>query len=98
MSGSRREFLKITGAGALLAGLPASWAGGVCASDAPETPAAVIEQGTTPGQRTATGTLGNIAARAAHLQPPAVIVIGAVAGLHAVLGSPAPDRLLTVSL
>jgi nitrate/nitrite transport system substrate-binding protein len=38
MSGGRRDFLKITGAGALLAGLPASWAGGVYASDAPETP------------------------------------------------------------
>jgi uroporphyrinogen III methyltransferase / synthase len=54
-----------------------------------ETPAAVIEQGTTATQRTVTGTLGNIASRAAHLQPPAVIVIGAVAGLHAELGSTA---------
>lgn len=38
MAVTRREFLKIGGAGALLAGLPAGWAGGVWASDGPETP------------------------------------------------------------
>ena len=38
MRGSRRDFLKITGAGALLAGLPAGWAGGAYAQDGPETP------------------------------------------------------------
>ena len=38
MLGSRRDFLKITGAGALLAGLPAGWAGGAYAQDGPETP------------------------------------------------------------
>ena len=60
------------------------------------TPAAVIEQGTTAGQRTATGTLGDIASRATHLRPPAVIVIGAVASLHAELASAVaanPDRI-----
>ena len=35
---TRREFVKISGAAALVAGLPAGWAGGVYASDAPETP------------------------------------------------------------
>jgi nitrate/nitrite transport system substrate-binding protein len=35
---SRRQFLKASGAAALLAGLPSGWAGRVFASDAPETP------------------------------------------------------------
>lgn len=49
------------------------------------TPAAVIENGTTPRQRTVTGTVSNIARRAreAGLRPPANIVIGATAGLAA---------------
>jgi nitrate/nitrite transport system substrate-binding protein len=34
----RREFLKASAAAALAAGVPAGWAGGVYASDAPETP------------------------------------------------------------
>ena len=35
---TRREFFKTTAAGALLAGLPAGWAGGAYAADGPETP------------------------------------------------------------
>ncbi len=35
---TRREFVKRTAAGALLAGLPAGWSGGAYASDAPEHP------------------------------------------------------------
>ncbi len=35
---SRREFLKVSAAAALAVGVPAGWAGGVYASDAPETP------------------------------------------------------------
>ena len=38
MRTTRREFLRTTAAGALLAGLPAGWAGGAYASDGPETP------------------------------------------------------------
>ena len=38
MRSSRREFLKATGAGTLLAGLPAGWAGAAYAQDGPETP------------------------------------------------------------
>src|SRR5712691_4261753 len=34
----RREFLKVSSAAALAVGVPAGWAGGVYASDAPETP------------------------------------------------------------
>ena len=35
---NRREFLKVSAVAALAAGVPAGWAGGVYASDAPETP------------------------------------------------------------
>jgi uroporphyrinogen III methyltransferase/synthase len=47
-------------------------------------PAAVVERGSLPGQRAVTGTLGEIADRAslARIRPPAITVIGAVAGLR----------------
>ena len=50
---------------------------------APETPAAVIAQGTTQRQRVVTGTLADIAIRAAaeRVQSPAITVVGAVASL-----------------
>jgi uroporphyrinogen III methyltransferase/synthase len=50
----------------------------------PTTPAAVIQSGTLPTQRTVTGTLANIAevARTAGIQPPAILVVGGVAELH----------------
>jgi uroporphyrinogen III methyltransferase/synthase len=49
-----------------------------------ETPVAMIRWGTTGQQRTLTGTLADIAARAeqAQFKPPAVIVIGKVVGLR----------------
>jgi uroporphyrin-III C-methyltransferase / precorrin-2 dehydrogenase / sirohydrochlorin ferrochelatase len=52
------------------------------------TPAAVIESGFTDRQRATTGTLASIAdlARERDVQPPAVVVIGDVVDLHAVLG------------
>jgi uroporphyrin-III C-methyltransferase len=46
------------------------------------TPVAVISRGTTQEQETVTGTLADIADRAAHLDSPAVIVIGRVVGLQ----------------
>jgi uroporphyrinogen III methyltransferase/synthase len=48
------------------------------------TPAAVIERGTTPAQRTVVGTLGDIAekVRQAGLKPPAVTVVGEVVRLR----------------
>ncbi|WP_449385136.1 uroporphyrinogen-III C-methyltransferase [Cellulomonas soli] len=51
----------------------------------PATPAAVVERGTLPDQRTTTGTLADIAerARARGVANPAVVVIGAVAALAA---------------
>ena len=50
----------------------------------PKTPAAVIEKGTTPEQRTVTGNLADIADRArdADIKPPAVLVVGGVVELR----------------
>ena len=50
---------------------------------APDTEAAVIQQGTMPQQRVVKGTLSNIAQRAmgARISSPAITVIGAVVGL-----------------
>jgi len=48
---------------------------------APQTPAAVIRWGTTQRQETVIGTLADIAEKAAHIESPAVIVVGQVVGL-----------------
>ena len=49
-----------------------------------DTPAAIIQQGTTPAQRTVTGTLTNLPnlAQQQNIQPPAMIVVGPVVSLH----------------
>jgi uroporphyrin-III C-methyltransferase / precorrin-2 dehydrogenase / sirohydrochlorin ferrochelatase len=54
----------------------------------PTTPVAVVESGFTPAQRTTVATLATIAevARARRVRNPAVIVVGAVVGLHDALG------------
>ncbi len=59
----------------------------VAAGRDPEEPAAVVARGTLPAQRTVGGPLHEIAARAseAGLDPPAVTVVGPVAGLRQVL-------------
>jgi uroporphyrinogen III methyltransferase/synthase len=49
---------------------------------APETPVAVIEWGTWPGQRTVTGTLQDIRESARGMRRPAVIVVGEVVRLR----------------
>jgi len=56
----------------------------IAAGRDPETPAALIQSGTLPGQRTVTGTLADIAAgaQAANLQPPAILVVGGVVALR----------------
>ena len=53
-----------------------------------EEPAAVVERGTLPGQRTISGTLADIAARCeeAALKAPAITLVGRTAGLRATLG------------
>ncbi len=55
------------------------------AGKSPDTPAALIQDATTPDQKTVTGTLADIARKAseAGLKPPAVTVIGDVASLRA---------------
>lgn len=60
----------------------------VAAGKDPATPVAVVERGTLPDQRTTTGTLADIAARARErgVGNPAVVVVGAVAALHDALG------------
>jgi uroporphyrinogen III methyltransferase/synthase len=56
----------------------------ISAGRSPETPVAVIRWGTVPGQRTVTGTLGDIADRVAeaNLKPPAITVVGDVVSLR----------------
>ena len=56
----------------------------ITAGRAPETPAATIQWGTTPQQRTVTGTLSTIAAEVsrAGLEAPAVTVVGEVVTLR----------------
>ncbi|RLG54507.1 MAG: uroporphyrinogen-III C-methyltransferase, partial [Candidatus Hydrothermarchaeota archaeon] len=53
----------------------------------PETPVAIIENGTRKDQRVTTGTLGNITeiAEDCNLKPPAIIVIGDVVKLFGVI-------------
>jgi uroporphyrin-III C-methyltransferase len=58
-----------------------------------DTPAAVIHRGTTEAQRTVTGTLADIAERAAEVPSPAVIVIGEVVALRSALDLPLLDAL-----
>ncbi|PYO52410.1 MAG: uroporphyrinogen-III C-methyltransferase, partial [Candidatus Rokuibacteriota bacterium] len=62
----------------------------------PSTPAAVIRRATTGEQECVTGTLADIAARAAHLRPPAVIVVGEVVRF-AGLPRPGADSLANPS-
>lgn len=56
----------------------------VAAGRAADTPAAIIEWGTLPRQRTVVGTLADLADRAdaARIWPPALVVVGAVAHLR----------------
>ena len=60
----------------------------VAAGKPADTPAAIVESGCTPQQRTTVGTLDTIAAlaRERQVQAPAVLVVGDVVGLHDVLG------------
>ena len=48
----------------------------------PDEPAAVVERGTLPGQRTITAPLAEIAAAASGVKPPAVTLVGPVARLR----------------
>lgn len=61
----------------------------------PDTPAAIIEKGTTPEQRVVVGTLGDICllAVAARIQAPAITVVGDVVSLGERLGGWSAGRL-----
>ncbi len=50
------------------------------------TPAALVHRGTTPGQRTVTGTLGTIVERSAGVESPAAFIVGGVVDLASTLG------------
>lgn len=62
---------------------------------APDTPAMVVQEGTTPGQRSVCAPLSQLAerARAAGIRPPAVTVIGQVVSLAETLGPQRPRPL-----
>lgn len=51
----------------------------------PDTAVAIIEQGTTPHQKTTLGTLETIVDKATGVRPPAIIVVGEVARYHQTL-------------
>ncbi len=51
----------------------------------PETPIALIEQGTLPEQKVVAGSLADILEKAAKVKPPAIIIVGEVVNLHATL-------------
>jgi uroporphyrinogen III methyltransferase/synthase len=48
----------------------------------PDTPAAVIQEGTTSRQKVVEGTLANIVERSAGIQPPAITIVGEVVRLR----------------
>jgi uroporphyrin-III C-methyltransferase len=55
------------------------------AGRSPETPVALIEQGTLPQQKVVTGSLENILERSGEIKPPAIILVGEVVGLRSTL-------------
>jgi uroporphyrinogen III methyltransferase/synthase len=65
----------------------------------PDEPAAVVERGTFPDQRTVTGTLATIATRAADaaVRAPSITILGAVAALHDQLAGPLAGRTIAVT-
>jgi uroporphyrinogen III methyltransferase / synthase len=56
----------------------------IAAGRDPDEPAAIVERGTQPGQRTLVDTLAGMPARATTegIRPPSITVVGPVAGLH----------------
>jgi uroporphyrinogen III methyltransferase / synthase len=66
----------------------------------PGTPVALIQAGTTAGQRTVVGTLSDIVERgqAARLTPPVVIVVGEVVALRERLAWQAPNAVSVTAL
>lgn len=52
----------------------------------PQTPAAIIERGWTPQQRTVTATLATLVAASEGVKAPSIVVVGDVAALHTQFG------------
>jgi uroporphyrinogen III methyltransferase/synthase len=71
----------------------------VAAGRDPDEPAAVVERGTFPDQRTIVGTLATIAklAQDEAVRAPSITIIGPVAALHARLGGPLSGRTIAVT-
>lgn len=67
-----------------LVGLPLLCSSLVAHGLPPDHPAAIVQHGTTPTQRVVTGTLANLADRAAAavLQPPTLVIVGTVVRLR----------------
>jgi uroporphyrin-III C-methyltransferase len=61
---------------------------------APDTPAAIVERGTLPGERCITGTLDTlpVLAQVERVQSPALLLIGPVVALQPLLAQPATAR------
>jgi uroporphyrinogen III methyltransferase / synthase len=82
--------------------LPAIAQSLIAAGRSPTEPAAIIERGTLPGQRTVAATLATLAdaARAQDVRPPAVTLVGPVVALVDELAwlAPAPLAGLTVAV
>lgn len=60
---------------------------------ASDTPAALIQEGTTQNQRVLAGTLADIVEKTRDVRPPAVLVVGEVVRLHAQLDWFVPESL-----
>ena len=73
--------------------LPVIVANLVAAGRSPDTPAAVIQQGTTEHQKAVIGSLADIVEKCASLKLPALIVVGDVVGLRDKLNWFDPDLL-----
>ncbi len=80
--------------------LPEIAAALIAAGRSSSEPAAVIESGTLPGQRTVTGTLATITEQvhAADVRPPSIVVVGAVAALADQLSWLQPQPLAGVTV
>lgn len=67
---------------------------------APQTPAALLERGTTPAQRVVTGTLENIVdkARTENVSPPALLVVGETVSLAGKLAWYRPGPLAGIRI
>ncbi|GAB3031187.1 siroheme synthase CysG [Bowmanella dokdonensis] len=74
-----------------LTGLPVICRELIAQGMSPATPIALVEQATTQSQQVVTGTLSDIQEKAAHIKPPALIIVGTVVTLREKLNWFAPD-------